>query len=428
MAVCPFSKPQEVYYVQKNVKWGGKSLNHKDLRRHSRRLSGFTLVELLVVIAIIGMLIALLLPAVQAAREAARRMQCTNHLKQLGLGVHNFHDTHNGMPPAGLHGLTSFSGFALLLPYLEQTALSELVARAIRDDTWVSPDWDHPNWWHPRRDDPNNVVLTDDQRRGFASVSFMKCPTRRSGPSDTGPPSAVRWWNTAAGGPLGDYAIVTASEVASGVHANTRTVWAGAHIPAGPIADWMGDEYDWARGNVGTFRAASYTRTRSGHLPFTSSWEVRDSFSRLSGGLSNILLFGEKQIYAGGSGNAAAKPLLGYYPVEGDDEFACSMDANWLILSRERSSGSYRPVNTRIPIQNLDRNDIDTSWLTGIQARNQWRPGLWDTPPMGFGSWHVGTTNFVGGDGAVKAISDTINGRILGKLGTVGHGLSVALP
>lgn len=64
---------------------------------------GFTLIELLVVIAIIAILIALLLPAVQQAREAARRSQCKNNMKQLGLALHNYHDTHSRFPPAGIH-------------------------------------------------------------------------------------------------------------------------------------------------------------------------------------------------------------------------------------------------------------------------------------------------------------------------------------
>ncbi|MCS7238103.1 MAG: DUF1559 domain-containing protein [Thermoguttaceae bacterium] len=94
----------------------------------------FTLVELLVVIAIIGILIALLLPAVQAAREAARRTQCANNLKQLGLAVHNYHDSHKAFPfawmldlpnPPTFNGINFQAWGVLILPFIEQAALAQ---------------------------------------------------------------------------------------------------------------------------------------------------------------------------------------------------------------------------------------------------------------------------------------------------------------
>lgn len=105
------------------------------LRGAMKQKQGFTLVELLVVIAIIGVLIALLLPAVQAAREAARRSQCSNNLKQIGLGLHNFHDVNGHFPPADSR--TNDNGYkwsVFILPYVEQNNLYETIKTGLTID------------------------------------------------------------------------------------------------------------------------------------------------------------------------------------------------------------------------------------------------------------------------------------------------------
>jgi len=97
------------------------------MKRINRRQRGFTLIELLVVIAIIAILIALLLPAVQQAREAARRTQCRNNLKQLALAAHNYHDAHRCFPLQAGESLYGYSAQAQLLPYHEQGNLHSLI-------------------------------------------------------------------------------------------------------------------------------------------------------------------------------------------------------------------------------------------------------------------------------------------------------------
>lgn len=137
------------------------------------RRRAFTLVELLVVIAIIGVLVALLLPAVQAAREAARRTQCQNNLKQMGLAAHNFHDTNGKLPssvrPAGLTTLPRIAGLTFLLPFIEQQNAYSQYNQQL-------------NW-----SDPVNLPVTSKQVPGFL------CPSTPDPKRLDGLPEASPW-------------------------------------------------------------------------------------------------------------------------------------------------------------------------------------------------------------------------------------------
>lgn len=131
----------------------------------ARTTKGFTLVELLVVIAIIGVLVGLLLPAVQAAREAARRMQCVNNLKQYGLAMNNYESAHGTLPPGGIHWgqREKMRTFVVYIwPYMEMTAQKEAYQ-------------DNRNWW----ESPNSEFNTLASPLGATNTLYY-CPSDRS--------------------------------------------------------------------------------------------------------------------------------------------------------------------------------------------------------------------------------------------------------
>ncbi len=204
----------------------------------SRRL-GFTLIELLVVIAIIGVLVALLLPAVQAARESARRMQCSNNLRQIGIATHTFHDSLGFLPPAFIgdnsdtpHGWATWA--ALILPYIDGSNQYAL--------------WD--------------VRYRVDQQPAAAVQTQIKtyiCPSRPL------PVLSISDFS-AAGGSLSDYAA------SFGTAAN-YTKSNGAIIPNMPFVA-LDSNGNW----------------------MVTKWEGQTRLADLTDGTSNTFLFGEKHI------------------------------------------------------------------------------------------------------------------------------------
>ena len=225
---------------------------------HRRYQRAFTLVELLVVIAIIGILIALLLPAVQAAREAARRSQCTNNLKQIALASHNYHDTFKSFPPGGLSpgeccATPHLTNWAIcLLPFIEQQSLFDRYNQNLTNE------------------DPANAFVREQ------IVAPYSCPSDRHATKlerpDSGPGSALNYRH-------GSYRAV------AGSHWDERNqVRASGH-------SWN------IPGQSGTAFATSarlagiYHKVRPGH---SSQIADVEKMSSVTDGTSNTLAFGEQ--------------------------------------------------------------------------------------------------------------------------------------
>lgn len=366
-------------------------------------LRAFTLVELLVVIAIIGILIALLLPAVQAAREAARRMQCSNHLKQLGLAVHNFHDAQQGIPPLGTRKYRA-SFFILVLPYIEQQALYERWVSTTddigcTDANKMSGGW---GWWNPEMQDRSG--LTDADRTGFCSVPLYKCPSRRSGRAEA-IASDNDWTRKDRQGPQGDYAIVICGGPDDPAAGNYN-------VNPGETPWWqMGN--DWGDGSERSqsspVRISSYTATvLNGRGDAISSWRPRDTFAHWADGTSNQFVIGEK--------NYNDSPIAG--PAAKFSMFDDHIYADGGILTLWDWGGGVAHYS-----RTFDHND----WRGPRYISKGKRDPFPEQGSM-FGSAHTGICNFLLGDGSVQTVSSTAPHEILRNLSDTNDGNAVSLP
>ena len=376
-----------------------------------RKISGFTLVELLVVIAIIGVLIALLLPAIQAAREAARRSQCQNHLKQIGLGVHNFHDSIKGIVPSGVGGNSNGENandntgrpgfFVLLWPFIEQITLYEIVSRNGFDKRYDTL------FWLGGTAIPGGMDI-DGFRKGTASITIYRCPSRRGSNNAMNP--------------------VKAAEADYGPGCNDRLPWGSMPGPcsdyAFPISMRNGSPNWWDywdvnasnhfNGHYGPVRVAVQAIVND-----ANTWQPRDTFARLSDGTSNQIIVGEKHIPMDAIGECY-RNQADNEPDGGGNFDRYMLDCSYMGSGLARGFPQAQPVR-RWGDGGSD-NDPGSWHVNAIRRATDFNGETVHPSDIGFGSYHPGVCQFLFADGSVHMLNLTIPPRFLAFLADVSDG------
>jgi prepilin-type N-terminal cleavage/methylation domain-containing protein/prepilin-type processing-associated H-X9-DG protein len=354
----------------------------------------FTLIELLVVIAIIGVLVGLLLPAVQKVREAANRIKCVNNLKQLALACHNYHDVNGQFPPGGVvsdwSGGGSWSGTGgwqwdkgswvfYTLPYMEQDNLYKLIAQFGLNT--------------PHVDTITQAAFTGTQG---GNVLPQKLPYARC-PSDGWRPD-LGTFNGAGNSPNGqptDY-IVSGGAIADGA-------WQGC----GNQYDPFGTTYCPSRGgsNFGINFSCGGDNGMFNETDLPNS-RAHITIATATDGLANTYLLGESlpdkgdpHLYSGAVGNPR-----GWATFDGGErQGSCMIPINYPILSSDVLNGG-----------GCGDNLLHNHWNWAVSE--------------GFKSNHPGGANFAFGDGSVHFIQQSIDPLTHLKLGLRNDGLPVNLP
>ena len=364
---------------------------------------GFTLVELLVVIAIIGILVGLLLPAVQAAREAARRTQCSNNIRQIGLGLHNYHDTYKAFPSAGFqHRPTPIepetwsasskgSQLAKILPFIEQTALYNSIPFGGAPAPLISPVAE-PGDAQGASSAEWNAYVTGTTGSGTFSFNgkivertrHVVVPTYLC-PSD--PFMKKHQWSDPT-------------------EKNHRALSNYGYSIGAQLMPSLGDSCLKFPGNLFRDGGAGHGNSASNNdiSGFFGRGEWCPTMSEIRDGLSNTIAFGE------------------VLPNKSDHHWSGWMHFN-ALWTATTAPINYPVVGIGEPDWNGDARPRGMDNYSDGIGCNGWRN--WQTS-QGFKSGHTGGCNFVFGDDSVRFLPDSIDYRTYNAMGGRKEGVPVS--